>query len=118
MKIYNIVFNIEGLFMKELIDEILKFRNERNWKQFHTPENLAKSISIESAELLEHFQWNNEFGIDDVAEELADIFIYCFYMADTLNLDVNEIILNKLNKNAKKYPVDKSFGVSTKYTGL
>lgn len=104
--------------METVLEEIIKFRKERNWEQFHTPENLAKSISIESAELLEHFQWNNEFGIDDVAEELADIFIYCFFMADTLNLDVKKIILNKMEKNAKKYPVNKSYGVSTKYTEL
>ena len=104
--------------MEEVIDEILKFRNERNWRQFHTPENLAKSISIEAAELLEHFQWGKDYDIGDVGEELADVLIYCFYMADTLNLDVKEIMLDKLDKNAEKYPVDKSFGVSTKYTEL
>lgn len=104
--------------MEKVLEEIIKFRKERHWELFHTPENLAKSISIESAELLEHFQWNNEFNIDDVAEELADVLIYCFYMADILNLDVEDIMLNKMNKNAKKYPVDKSFGVSTKYTEL
>ena len=104
--------------MEELIDEIIKFRNERNWKQFHTPENLAKSISIEAAELLEHFQWNKDYDIDEVSEELADVLIYCFYMADALDLDVKSIMLNKLEKNAKKYPIEKSFGVSTKYTEL
>lgn len=104
--------------MQELKDEIIKFQKERDWKKFHTPENLAKSISIEAAELLEHFQWGNDYDVDDVAEELADVLIYCFYMADTLDLDVKEIMLNKLDKNAEKYPVDKSYGVSTKYTEL
>ena len=106
------------IIMDELKSEILKFRNERNWKQFHTPENLAKSISIEAAELLEHFQWGKDYDISEVSEELADVLIYCFYMADTLNLDVEEIMLDKLGKNAEKYPVDKSYGVSTKYTDL
>ena len=82
--------------MQELIEEIIKFRNERNWKQFHTPENLAKSISIEAAELLEHFQWNKDYDIDEVSEELADVLIYCFYMADALNLDVKKIMLYKM----------------------
>ena len=102
--------------MEELKSEIIKFQKERDWKKFHTPENLAKSISIEAAELLEHFQWGKEYNIDDVAEELADVLIYCMYMADSLDLDIKEIILNKMEKNAIKYPVDKSKGNATKYT--
>ena len=98
--------------------EIIKFQKDRNWKQFHTPENLAKSISIESAELLEHFQWDNEYDINEVADELADILNYCFLMADTLDLDVKEIVLNKIRKNAEKYPIEKSYGKSTKYSDL
>ena len=113
---YNIVSNLEGLFMEELMDEIIKFQKERDWKQFHTPENLAKSISIEAAELLEHFQWGKEYDIGDVSEELADVLIYCFYMADSLDLDISEIILNKIEKNAIKYPVDRSKGNAKKYT--
>ena len=104
--------------MEEIFDEIIEFQSQRDWKKFHTPENLAKSISIEAAELLEHFQWGKDYDIGNVSEELADVLIYCFYMADTLNLDIKEIMLDKLDKNAKKYPVDKSFGVSTKYTEL
>ena len=104
--------------MDELISEIIKFRNERDWNQFHTPENLAKSISIEAAELLEHFQWKNEFDIIDVGEELADVLIYSIYMADSLNLDIQEIISDKLEKNAKKYPIEKSKGNTLKYTEL
>ena len=101
--------------MDELISEIIKFRNERDWKKFHTPENLAKSISIESAELLEQFQWQNEYNEEEIADELADVLIYCIYMASAMNLDINEIILNKMAKNAIKYPIDKSKGNDKKY---
>ena len=104
--------------MNEVKKEIIKFRNERDWKKFHTPENLAKSISIEAAELLEHFQWQKEYDIAEVAEELADVLIYSLYMADALDLDVKEIILDKMEKNAIKYPVEKSKGVATKYDCL
>ncbi len=102
--------------MDELKSEIIRFQKERDWKKFHTPENLAKSISIEAAELLEHFQWGKEYNINEVSEELADVLIYCMYMADALDLDIKEIILNKMEKNAIKYPVDKSKGNATKYT--
>ena len=102
--------------MDEIFDEIMKFQKERDWKKFHTPENLAKSISIEAAELLEHFQWGEEYDIDEVSEELADVLIYCFYMADALDLDIKEIIFDKMEKNAVKYPVEKSRGNATKYT--
>lgn len=104
--------------MKELMNNLIKFQTERDWKQFHTPENLAKSISIESAELLEHFQWNKDFDKQEVVDELADVLTYCFFMADALDVDIEEIILNKLEKTAKKYPVSKSKGVSTKYNKL
>ena len=102
--------------MDELKAELMLFQKERDWKKFHTPENLAKSISIEAAELLEHFQWGEEYDVDEVAEELADVLIYSLYMADALDLDVKEIILDKMNKNAMKYPVEKSRGNATKYT--
>lgn len=102
--------------MNKLLPEVLKFQKERDWKKFHTPENLAKSISIEAAELLEHFQWGKEYDITEVGEELADVLIYCMYMADALDLDINEIILDKMEKNAKKYPVEKSMGNALKYT--
>ena len=104
--------------MEELMKEIIKLQTERDWKQFHTPENLAKSISIEAAELLEHFQWNKEYDKEEVADELADVLNYCFLMADALNVDVKEIILNKMEKTAKKYPVEKAKGISTKYDKL
>lgn len=104
--------------MEEIFERIVEFQSERDWKKFHTPENLAKSISIESAELLEHFQWGKEYDVDEISEELADVLIYCFYMADTLDLDVKEIIFDKMEKNAIKYPVEKSKGNATKYTEL
>ena len=104
--------------MDEVKKELVKFQRERDWKKFHTPENLAKSISIEAAELLEQFQWQKNYDVDEVADELADVLIYCLYMVDTLDLDVKEIILNKMKKNAIKYPVEKSKGVATKYDSL
>lgn len=102
--------------MDDVKKELIKFQRERDWKKFHTPENLAKSISIEAAELLEHFQWDNDYDIDEVAEELADVLIYSLYMAEALDLNVEEIILDKMKKNAMKYPVEKSRGNATKYT--
>ena len=104
--------------MEELIEEIAQFNKERDWDQFHSPENLAKSIAIESGELLECFQWNNNYDKDEVCEELADVFTYCIMMADKLVVDPKEIILKKLDKTRKKYPVDKAKGVSTKYNKL
>ena len=104
------------IIMEELKKDLIKFQKERDWKKFHTPENLAKSISIEAAELLEHFQWGKNYDIVEVSEELADVLIYCIYLADSLNVDVKEIILNKMDKNATKYPVDKSKGNAKKYT--
>ena len=103
---------------QETIDRIRKFTEDRDWDQFHSPENLAKSISIEAAELLECFQWNNNFNKDEVCEELADVFTYCIMMADKLEVDPKEIILKKLDKTRKKYPIDKAKGVSTKYNKL
>ena len=102
--------------MQEVIDELIKFQTERDWKKFHTPENLSKSISIEAAELLEHFQWGKEIDSEGVGEELADVFIYCIYMANAMDFDIKEIILDKMKKNAVKYPVEKSKGNSLKYT--
>ena len=104
--------------MKKLMEEIEQFNKERDWDQFHSPENLAKSIAIESGELLECFQWNNNYNKDEVCEELADVFTYCIMIADKLNVDPEEIILKKLDKTRKKYPIDKAKGVSTKYNKL
>ncbi|WP_461436637.1 nucleotide pyrophosphohydrolase [Methanosphaera sp.] len=100
------------------MERIIKFRDDRDWKQFQTLENLAKSISIESAELLENFQWDNDYDIKHVEEELADVLIYSYLMAITMNVDVKEIMLKKIEKNEEKYPIEKSKGKSTKYTEL
>jgi dCTP diphosphatase len=103
-------------------DEILRvlreFVSERNWQQFHTPENLAKSISIEAAELLELFQWTAPSDMSEVQDELADVITYCLLLADCYELDVEKIVLEKLEKTKAKYPVDKSFGSSEKYDRL
>lgn len=104
--------------MKVISNIIKKINEERDWDQFHSPENLAKSISIEAGELLECFQWNNNYNKEEVCEELADVFTYCIMMADKLGVNPEEIILNKLEKTKKKYPVEKAKGVSTKYDKL
>ena len=101
--------------IKELMQEIQAFSEERDWEQFHTPVNLAKSIAIEAGELLECFQWNDNANLEDVEEELADVFNYGFQLATKLNLDPAEIIRKKIKKNAAKYPVEKSKGRSDKY---
>ncbi|MCI7618260.1 MAG: nucleotide pyrophosphohydrolase [Firmicutes bacterium] len=104
--------------MQKLILELRKFNRERDWDQFHSEENLAKSISIEAGELLECFQWDSRYNMDDVCEELADVLSYCIMLADKLGVDIEEIVLNKLEKTKAKYPVEKSRGVSTKYNKL
>ena len=91
----------------------------RDWEQFHTPANLAKSIAIESGELLECFQWNeDEFDLAQVKEELADVLNYCMRLASVLDLDVRQIVLGKIEKNRAKYPVEKAKGRSLKYDRL
>lgn len=105
--------------MKKAIEEIRKFNEERDWDQFHTPVHLAKSIVIEAAELLECFQWSNdEFDKAHACEELADVVNYCIVLADKLDVDLEEIVLSKLQKNIAKYPVEKAKGSSKKYTEL
>ena len=105
--------------LNELKLIIEKFNKERDWDQFHSPSNLAKSICIEASELLECFQWNNdEYNIDNLKEELADVLNYCIQLATVLDLDIKEIILEKLKKTEQKYPVEKCKGKSTKYNKL
>ena len=105
--------------MKETLERIKKFSDDRDWKQFHTPSNLAKAISIESGELLEEFWWDNDnFNLQNVKEELADVMIYCIHMANALDVNIEDIINMKMDKNELKYPVEKSKGKSTKYTEL
>jgi len=104
--------------MDKLKQAFREFNEERDWDQFHTPENLAKSVSIEAAELLECFQWSNDFDKEHVCEELADVLSYCIMLADRLDVSIEEIVLDKLEKTKKKYPADKAKGVSTKYDKL
>ena len=101
---------------KETYDRLMKFRDDRDWSQFHTGENLAKSIMIEAGELLEVFQWSDkEKSLDKVKEELADVFMYSMLMADRYHLDIDEIINKKLDQNEQKYPADLVRGSSKKY---
>lgn len=105
--------------LEELKNRIQKFNNDRDWNQFHTPSNLAKSVSIEANELLECFQWNDtDFNMNDVKDELADVMNYCIQMAQVLNLDIIDIINEKMDKTEKKYPIEKAKGVATKYNKL
>mgnify|MGYP003217158634 FL=1 len=104
--------------MQKAIQEIIEFNKERDWDQFHSPENLAKSICIEAGELLECFQWNSDYDKETVCEELADVVNYCIVMADRLQVDLEEIVLKKLEKNRQKYPVEKAKGNSNKYNEL
>ena len=109
---------------QETIDMVLKFRDDRNWRQFHTPKDLAISMSLEAAELLEVFQWSgSDVGCDEtklvkVRDELADVLSYCILMADVCGLDLDEIMNAKVTKNEAKYPVDKARGNAAKYTEL
>ena len=109
---------MSGAVSKETADMVIRFRDERNWKQFHNPKDLAISISLEAAELLEVFQWSgSDLGIDGkkgkIKDELADIANYCILMADVCGLDLDEIIREKVARNAEKYPVDKAYEIKT-----
>ena len=106
--------------MKELMREIRQFTEDRDWDQFHNGKDLALALSIEASELNEAFLWKDakDVKIEKVKEELADVFNYAFLIADKYDLDVREIVMAKLAKNAEKYPVDKAKGKSDKYTDL
>ena len=101
-----------------LMQRIDKFNKDRDWDQFHSPVNLAKSICIETGELLECFQWNDNFYLEEVKEELADVLNYCIQMANKLGVDLERIGIDKMEKTAKKYPIEKAKGKSTKYNKL
>ncbi|MBS6397549.1 MAG: nucleotide pyrophosphohydrolase [Clostridiales bacterium] len=105
--------------LEVLTARIRKFNEDRDWDQFHTPSNLAKSISIEANELLECFQWNDtDYDRNSVLEELADVMNYCLQMAQILDVDMIDIINHKMDLTEKKYPVEKARGVATKYDKL
>ncbi len=104
---------------QETIDRIRKFTADRDWDQFHSPANMAKSIVIEAAELLECFQWSEEeYDLQHVKEELADVLVYCRNLLDKLGLDEDEIVNMKMTQNEAKYPVEKARGKSDKYDQL
>ena len=108
---------------QETINKILQFRDERDWSQFHNPKDLAISISLEAAELLEVFQWSAEDlkcteKMDKIREELADVIIYCVLMADACDLDIDEIVQAKIKRNNEKYPVELAKGSKEKYDQL
>jgi len=104
---------------QETIDRIRRFSDDRDWGQFHTPANLAKSISIEANELLECFQWSDtDYDIAHVKEELADVLVYCRNMLDELGLDEDDIVNAKMDQNERKYPVEKARGKADKYNEL
>ena len=108
---------------QETIDQVLKFRDDRNWKQFHNPKDLALSICLEAAELLEVFQWSGsdtacESKKDKIREELADVLNYCILMADVCGLDMDEIVQEKIKRNDAKYPVEKAKDSAKKYDEL
>jgi len=112
--------------MKKLTEKILKFRDARDWKQFHTPKDLAISLSLEAGEVLEHFQWKSPKEIKkyikehkkEIADELADVFYWVLLMSHDLNIDLKKAFLKKMAENNKKYPVKKSKGKHTKYNRL
>lgn len=104
---------------QETIERIRKFTKDRDWDQFHSPANLAKSISIEANELLECFQWSDDqYDLIRIKEELADVLVYCRNMLDKLNLDEDEIVNAKMTQNEAKYPIEKAKGKADKYTKL
>jgi NTP pyrophosphatase (non-canonical NTP hydrolase) len=105
--------------LEELSERIKKFNEDRDWNQFHSPANLAKSIAIEAGELLECFQWSDSrYNMDNVLEELADVTNYCLQMAQILGVDIVDVVNKKMDVTEKKYPINKAKGVSTKYDKL
>jgi NTP pyrophosphatase (non-canonical NTP hydrolase) len=106
------------MFDPTIREALRSFIAERDWSQFHSPENLAKSISIEAGELLECYQWNADAETERVREELADVLTYCFLLADRIDADPAQLILDKLEVTRSKYPVDKARGRSEKYDEL
>ena len=112
--------------VEKMIEAVIKFRDERDWKQFHDPKDCAISLMLEAAELLEHFQWKNKEEIqkhiqdhkEDIGDELADVLYFILIMSHDLNIDIVKSFHKKIEKNSKKYPIEKSKGNHTKYTQL
>jgi NTP pyrophosphatase (non-canonical NTP hydrolase) len=106
--------------IEEITSTLLKFRNDRDWEQFHNPKDLALAINVEAGELLELFLWKNpeDANVEKVKEELADVFAFAFLLADKYELNVKDIVLEKIRKNGEKYPVEKAKGTAKKYNEL
>lgn len=104
--------------LEELKQRIKKFNEDRDWDQFHSPENLAKSIAIEAGELLECFQWTNDYDLNEVEDEMADVYVYLLDLSNKLGVDLIDLANNKMDKNEDKYPVEKAKGNAKKYTKL
>ncbi len=106
--------------IQQIIDELIKFRNVRDWEQFHNPKDLALAINVEAGELLEIFLWKKpeDANIENIKEELADVFAFAFLLAEKYDLDVKQIVLDKIKKNGEKYPVEKARGTAKKYDEL
>lgn len=116
-------FDFESSIFDPLMEEIVDFRDERDWEQFHNPKDLAISLSLEASELLENFQWKTseqarDDKMDDITDELADVVIYALLLSNELEINLEQAIKEKIRKNRQKYPVNKSFGSSKKYTEL
>lgn len=116
-------FDFESSIFDPLMEEIVDFRDERDWQQFHNPKDLAISLSLEASELLENFQWKTseearDDKMDDITDELADVVIYAMLLSNELEINLEQAIKEKIRKNRLKYPVDKAFGSSKKYTDL
>jgi NTP pyrophosphatase (non-canonical NTP hydrolase) len=106
---------------EQIIKEVINFRDERNWKQFHNPKDLAISLSLEAGELLENFQWKTSEeavaeNLENIKDEIADVVIYTMLLLNELDINLEQVIKEKIQKNKKKYPVDKAFGSRKKYT--
>lgn len=106
--------------INEIVEQLVKFRNERDWEQFHNPKDLALALNVEAGELLELFLWKNaeEANKEKVKEELADVFAFAFLLAEKYGFDIKEIVLEKIKRNGEKYPVEKAKGTSKKYNEL
>lgn len=106
--------------IQKITDALIRFRNERDWEQFHNPKDLALAINVEAGELLELFLWKKpeDADIDRIKEELADVFAFGFLLADKYGFDIRQIVLDKISKNSEKYPVSKSKGTARKYNEL
>jgi NTP pyrophosphatase (non-canonical NTP hydrolase) len=106
--------------IKKLTEKLIEFRDQRDWAQFHNPKDLAIALNIESGELLEAYLWKNaeDANVDKVKEELADVFAYAFLLADKYQFDVYDIVAEKVERNGKKYPIEKAKGTAKKYDEL